>query len=105
MVPWPRGRRPGAGTRTRSHVPACQPDSCNNSECHGQRLRLAGRPRPARRRRRPPTGVKAKKYADKIVKKELTQGKDEHALPSIAAGAALPPGAPAGVHTGPELPA
>jgi hypothetical protein len=35
------------------------------------------------------TGVKAKKYADKIVKKELTQGKDEHALPSIAAAMVL----------------
>jgi hypothetical protein len=35
------------------------------------------------------TGVKAKKYADKIVKRETAQGKDEHSLPSIAAAMVL----------------
>jgi hypothetical protein len=35
------------------------------------------------------TGVKAKKYADKIVKREMAQGKDEHSLPSIAAAMVL----------------
>ena len=33
--------------------------------------------------------MKAKKYADKIVKREMAQGKDEHSLPSIAAAMVL----------------